>query len=234
MRNYCKGRNHIGDAVSAVLDTVEITTGEAPEASIIWLHGLGADGNDFAPIVPELELARDVRFVFPHAPIRAITINNGVRMRAWYDILSFDRTDTLDETGIRDSAVKVAALIDAERARGIASDRIVLAGFSQGGAIALHQGLRHPERLAGIIALSTYLPLDWTLDDEKHPLNENIPIFMAHGAVDNVVPEKLGLVSRDTLVQRGYEVEWQSYPMPHSVCPEEIADISRWLKTRLS
>ncbi|MGI9257639.1 MAG: alpha/beta hydrolase [Gammaproteobacteria bacterium] len=220
--------------MSVELDTLEIETGDVPEASIIWLHGLGADGNDFAPIVPQLDLPCDVRFVFPHAPIRAVTINNGARMRAWYDILSLERTDIEDEAGIRDSASAVAALIDAERARGLASDRIFIAGFSQGGAIALHQGLRHPERLAGILALSTYLPLGWTLDEEKHSVNEGIPIFMAHGALDNVLPESLGQVTREALVQRGYEVEWQSYPMPHSVCPEEIADVSRWLKERLS
>lgn len=220
--------------MGAGLETIEIATGDAPEASIIWLHGLGADGNDFAPIAPQLGLPCDVRFVFPHAPIRAVTINNGARMRAWYDVLSLARTDIEDEAGIRESAAAVAALIDAERDRGIASERIFLAGFSQGGAIALHQGLRHPEPLAGILALSTYLPLSWTLDDEKHAANQNTPIFMAHGSVDNVLPEKLGLVSREALLQRGYGVEWQSYPMPHSVCPEEIADISRWLRTRLS
>ena len=216
------------------LETLEVATGDAPEASIIWLHGLGADGNDFAPIVPQLRLPCDVRFVFPHAPIRAVTINNGVRMRAWYDVLSLERTDIEDESGIRDSASAVAALIDAERTRGIASTRIFVAGFSQGGAIALHQGLRHPERLAGILALSTYLPLGWTLDEERHSVNEGIPIFMAHGALDNVLPMSLGEVSRDALAQRGYNVEWQSYPMPHSVCPEEIADIGRWFTERLS
>lgn len=215
------------------LDSIEIETGDAPEASVIWLHGLGADGNDFAPIVPQLGLPCDVRFIFPHAPIRAVTINNGVRMRAWYDILSLERTDIEDEAGIRDSASAAAALIDAERDRGVAADRIFIAGFSQGGAIALHQGLRHPERLAGILALSTYLPLGWTLDEEKHSANEGISIFMAHGALDNVLPERLGQASCEALVQRGYDVEWQSYPMPHSVCPEEIADISRWLVARL-
>lgn len=216
------------------LEAVEISTGEAPAASIVWLHGLGADGNDFTPIVPELDLPCAVRFVFPHAPARAVTINMGARMRAWYDILSLQRTNLEDEAGIRDSAESVARLVERERGRGIEANRIVLAGFSQGGAIALHQGLRHPQRLAGILALSTYLPLGWTLQEERAVANEDVPIFMAHGAVDNVLPESLGLTSRAQLEEFGYSVEWHSYPMAHSVCPEEIADIGRWLNRVLS
>ena len=215
------------------LETVEIATGDAPEASIVWLHGLGADGHDFAPIVPEIELPCDVRFVFPHAPVRSVTINMGARMRAWYDILSMERTDLEDELGIRESAAAVARLIEIEQERGIAANRIVLAGFSQGGAIALFQGLRE-KRLAGILALSTYLPLGWTMGDEPTDANDDVPIFMAHGTVDNVVPQAIGLASLRRLEKFGYSVEWQSYGMGHTVCPKEIADIGDWLTVVLS
>ncbi len=211
------------------LETVEITTGELPVASVIWLHGLGADGHDFEPIVQELSLPVAARFIFPHAPVRAVTINLGARMRAWYDILSLERTDLEDEAGIYASAAAVDALIDAEVERGIPTDRVVIAGFSQGGAIALHVALRHPSRLAGVMALSAYLPLPTTLNVEKSPANASIPLLMAHGVDDPVIPEALGLSSRDCLQQLGYEVEWYSYPMDHSVCPQEIVDINRWL-----
>lgn len=211
------------------LETVEITTGELPVASVIWLHGLGADGHDFEPIVQELSLPVAARFIFPHAPVRAVTINLGARMRAWYDILSLERTDLEDEAGIYASAAAVDALIDAEVERGIPTDRVVIAGFSQGGAIALHVALRHPSRLAGVMALSAYLPLPTTLSVEKSPANASIPLLMAHGVHDPVIPEALGLSSKDRLQQLGYEVEWYSYPMDHSVCPQEIADINRWL-----
>ncbi len=216
------------------LETVEITTGEPPVASVIWLHGLGADGHDFEPIVPELDLAVAARFIFPHAPVRAVTINLGARMRAWYDILSLQRTDLEDEEGIYASAAAIDALIDAEVERGIPTDKIVIAGFSQGGALALHVALRHSSRLAGVLALSAYLPLPATLSVEKSLANASIPLLMAHGAHDPVVPEALGLSSRDCLQGLGYQVEWYSYPMDHSVCPQEIADINRWLNARFA
>ena len=216
------------------LETVEIATGEPPAASVIWLHGLGADGHDFASIVPELSLPMATRFIFPHAPVRAVTINQGSRMRAWYDILSLERADREDEEGIYASAAAIDALIDAEVERGIPTDRVVIAGFSQGGSIALHVALRHPSRLAGVLALSTYLPLATTLEAEKSPANASIPLFMAHGVHDPVVPEALGRSSRDRLRGLGYEVEWTSYPMEHSVCAQEIADINRWLRVQLA
>ena len=216
------------------LETVEITTGEPPAASVVWLHGLGADGNDFVPIVQEFDLPVATHFIFPHAPSRAVTINLGARMRAWYDILSLERTDPEDVDGIYASAAAIDALIDAEIERGIPPDRIVLAGFSQGGAIALHVALRRPSRLAGVLALSTYLPLPMTLGSEKSPASATIPLFMAHGIHDPVVPEALGLSSKEVLQGLGYEIEWYSYAMDHSVCAQEIADINRWLRLRLA
>jgi len=221
-------------AVVDELETVEITTGEPPVASVIWLHGLGADGHDFAAIVPELNLPVATRFVFPHAPVRAVTINQGARMRAWYDLLSLERIDREDEEGIYASAAAIDALIDAEVERGIPADKIVIAGFSQGGSIALHVALRHPSRLAGVLALSTYLPLATKLGAEKSPANASIPMFMAHGVDDPVVPEALGRSSRDCLRGLGYEVDWNTYPMDHSVCAQEVADISRWLHSQLA
>ena len=194
--------------------TVELQTGPNPDGSIIWLHGLGADGHDFEPIVPELRLPASLalRFVFPHAPVRPVTINGGMTMRAWYDIYSLDRGGPVD---------------------GIAADRIVLAGFSQGGAIALHAALRYPEKLAGLMALSTYLPLWSSVDsevvDNPAAVNKDIPIFMAHGSFDPVLPMQLGSDSRDLLTDRGFEIEWRDYPMAHAVCPEEIAHIRGWL-----
>jgi phospholipase/carboxylesterase len=209
------------------MQAVEINSGPNPQASVIWLHGLGADGHDFEPIVPELELDRPVRFVFPHAPVRPVTINQGMRMRAWYDILQFGPGPE-DEAGVRASQKLVETMIAAEKARGIGS--IVLAGFSQGGAIVLQSALRHPERLAGVLALSTYLPLHRTLEAERNPANHEVPIFMAHGQYDDIIPLKRAEQSRQLLEKLGYKVEWHSYPMPHSVCPEEISDISAFLR----
>jgi phospholipase/carboxylesterase len=211
------------------LDAIEITTGEPPDLAVIWLHGLGADGHDFEPIVPELGLRIPVRFIFPHAPVRPVTINGGMAMRAWYDILGFDRQAREDADGIRASAAAVTALIDRELARGLRSDRIVLAGFSQGGAIALQTALREPRPLAGVLALSTYLPLAATLAAERSAANARLPIFMAHGTADTVLPLALAESSRRTLGALGYEVEWHAYPMAHSVCLEEVSAIGAWL-----
>ena len=219
--------------MSDLLEAIEIETGPSPRAAIIWLHGLGADGHDFEPIVPELEMppVPAARLVFPHAPVQPVTINGGARMRAWYDVTNDGRQDA---TGIRASQARVEALIARERSRGIAPGAIVLAGFSQGGAIALHTGLRHPERLAGILALSTYLPLPDTLEKEASQANRDVPIFMAHGTQDPLIPLSWAARSRDLLLSLGYAVEWHEYPMPHSVCSEEIADVGRWLRTVLS
>jgi phospholipase/carboxylesterase len=212
-----------------VLESSEITTGEAPELAVLWLHGLGADGHDFEPIVPELGLRFPVRFVFPHAPVRPVTINGGLPMRAWYDILGFERGAEEDAAGIRASAAAVAALVDREVERGMPSQRIVLAGFSQGGAIALHTALREPRPLAGVLALSTYLPLAATLAAERSAANARVPIFMAHGTADPILPLALGESSRRALEVQGYAVEWHVYPMAHSVCLEEVSAIGAWL-----
>jgi phospholipase/carboxylesterase len=209
------------------MQAVEINTGANPQASVIWLHGLGADGHDFEPIVPELELDRPVRFVFPHAPVRPVTINQGMRMRAWYDILQFGPGPE-DEAGVRASQKLVEEMIAAEKSRG--TGKIVLAGFSQGGAIVLQTGLRHSERLAGVLALSTYLPLHRTLEAERSPENREVPIFMAHGQYDEIIPLARAEQSRQFLERLDYKVQWHAYPMPHSVCPEEIADISAFLR----
>ena len=213
-------------------DTVEIETGAAPRASVIWLHGLGADGHDFEPIVPELQLpaALAVRFVFPHAPVQAVTINGGARMRAWYDVYNLDGVRREDETGVRASQNRVEALIAREKARGVAARRIVLAGFSQGGAIALQTGLRHAERLAGIMTLSTFLPLAATVAKEASAANRDVPIFMAHGLYDDLIPLARGAASRDVLATAGYRVQWHEYRMQHAVCGEEIADVAQWLR----
>ena len=211
------------------LETVEIDPRGSPELAVIWLHGLGADGHDFEPIVPELRLRRAVRFVFPHAPIRPVTINNGLEMRAWYDIAGFDFASE-DGAGIRASAAAVARLVDREVERGVAAEGIVLAGFSQGGAIALQLGLREARRLAGVLALSTYLPLAATLAHEKSPANAALPIFMAHGEYDPVIPLNHADASRRVLEREGYAVDWHVYPMPHSVCAPEIAAIAAWLE----
>ena len=206
-----------------------------PRTPVIWLHGLGADGHDFEPIVPELQLpgSLSLRFVFPHAPVRPVTINGGMAMRAWYDIVSLTAGRDHDQRGITDSMAQATALIRRERERGIAADRIVLAGFSQGGAIALHAALRYPEKLAGLMALSTYLPLGSSLDaevvDNAAAVNDGIPVFMAHGTFDPVLPMQMGVDSRDLLRDRGFEIEWHEYPMAHAVCAEEIAHIRQWL-----
>jgi phospholipase/carboxylesterase len=212
-----------------LLDAIEIETGKNPTASIIWLHGLGADGNDFAPIVPEIRLPRlAMRFVFPHAPVQPVTINGGMRMRAWYDITEgANRRE--DERGVRASQVLIETLIGREKERGTAARRLVLAGFSQGGAIALQTGLRHPERIAGIMALSAYVPVAEELSAEASPANRDVPIFMAHGSYDPLIPLARAEQSRKLLESLGYPVEWREYGMPHSVCPEELADIGAWL-----
>jgi phospholipase/carboxylesterase len=215
--------------VICLLDSIEIETDRAPSLAVIWLHGLGADGRDFEPIVPELKLQRPVRFVFPHAPVRPVTINGGMAMRAWYDILGFSRTAAEDIAGIRASAVAVTDLIDREVKRGIPTERIVLAGFSQGGAVALYTALRETRALGGVMALSTYLPLAGLLAAERSAANAGLAIFMAHGTADNVLPLSLGESSRRTLEDLGYAVEWHSYPMAHSVCVEEIDAIAAWL-----
>ena len=216
-----------------MLDSIEITTGDSPpQLSVLWLHGLGADGHDFEPIVPELELPRPVRFIFPHAPVRPVTINNGMRMRAWYDIFQFGGGPE-DEAGIRASEVLLNELISQQKKKGIAASKIVLAGFSQGGAIVLQTGLRHAERLGGIMALSTYLPLAAKLDQEKSQNNQDLPIFMAHGSYDDIIPLRRAEQSRDLLVKGGYQVDWRTYPMPHSVCPEELGHISEFLARTL-
>jgi phospholipase/carboxylesterase len=207
------------------MDAIQIDTGANPQAAVIWLHGLGADGHDFEPIVPELELAQPVRFVFPHAPVRPVTINQGMRMRAWYDIFQLGGGPE-DDTGIRTSQGLLEDLI---RQQGLPSRRIVLAGFSQGGAIVLQTALRHPERLAGVLALSTYLPLAATVEAERSPANATLPIFMAHGHYDDIIPLRRAEQSRQALEGLGYPVEWHAYPMPHSVCPQEIAAISSFL-----
>ena len=212
-----------------LLDAIEIETGKNPSASVIWLHGLGADGNDFAPIVPELRLPQAaIRFVFPHAPVQPVTINGGMRMRAWYDITD-GAIRREDERGVRASQVSIEALIAREKKRGTKAERLVLAGFSQGGAIALHTGLRHPERIAGIMALSTYVPVGEKLSAEASAANRRVPIFMAHGTYDPVIPLDRAEQSRGLLESLGYPVEWREYGMPHSVCPEELADIGAWL-----
>jgi phospholipase/carboxylesterase len=207
------------------VDAIQIETGPKPEAAVIWLHGLGADGHDFEPIVPELRLKKPVRFVFPHAPMRPVTINQGMRMRAWYDILQLGGGPE-DEAGLRASQKITEELI---RAQGLPAGKVVLAGFSQGGAIVLQSALRHPERLAGVIALSTYLPLAGTLAAERSEANQSLPIFMGHGQYDDLIPLSRARASREQLEKLGYPIEWHDYPMPHSVCAPEIADISAFL-----
>jgi phospholipase/carboxylesterase len=213
------------------LDAIEIETAPAPTAAVIWMHGLGADGHDFEPIVPELRLGPrpSIRFVFPHAPLRPVTINQGHVMRAWYDIRALAGVRREDEAGVRQSARQIESLIARERLRGIPAERLVLAGFSQGGAMALHTGLRHAERLAGVMALSCYLPLASTLEAEAAPANRAVPIFWAHGVHDPMIPLALAEQSREQLAALGYPIEWHQYAMPHSVSAEEIAEIARWL-----
>ena len=218
------------------LQTVELETAPNPRHAVIWLHGLGADGNDFKPIVGELvdRAWPPLRFVFPHAPVRAVTINGGMRMRAWYDILAPQIAAQQDVAAIRASIGELEALIAREAERGVPSERVILAGFSQGGAIVLAGGVRHASKLAGVIALSTYLPLDGLTAAERAPANEKMPIFMGHGGFDPIVPQMLGTLSRDALAALGYEVEWHSYPMAHQVCPPEIADLRAWIAKRLA
>jgi phospholipase/carboxylesterase len=213
-------------------EAVEIETGRNPQASVIWLHGLGADGHDFEPIVPELVRPSDrpLRFVFPHAPMRPVTLNGGYVMRAWYDIIAIDRRAAEDGQGIRASQALVTELILGENARGIPSERIVLAGFSQGGAMALFCGTRYPERLGGIIGLSCYQVLAARFDAERLPANQGTPIFLGHGMQDPVVIPALGEAASRQLQAAGYEVEWHAYSMPHSVCPQEVIDIAAWLR----
>lgn len=219
-----------------LLSHIELSTGAEPVGTVIWMHGLGADGWDFVPIVRELDLPEDLplRFIFPNAPVRPVTINNGYAMRAWYDIAMADIGRLPDEAGIRQSQAQVEAFLAREKSRGTPARGIVLAGFSQGGAVALHTGLRHTEPLAGILALSTYLPLAETLDRESADANERVPVFMAHGTQDPVVPLALAESSRAILASRGLAPEWHAYPMPHSVCAEEVGAISQWLKARFS
>lgn len=221
--------------MSDLLECIELPPAGDADAAVIWLHGLGADGHDFPPIVPELQLPEDhgIRFLFPHAPTRPVTINGGMVMRAWYDILSMDFERRADEAGVRASAEALAALIARERERGVPSERIVLAGFSQGGAIALHEGLRHPERLGGIIALSTYLACDGDLEGERTEANQDVPIFQAHGTHDPMVQHERGTAARDRLLGLGYGIEWHEYPMMHQVCLEEIQALGTWLRARL-
>lgn len=218
------------------LPAVELETAANPTHSIIWLHGLGADGNDFAPIVPEL-VAKNwpaLRFVFPHAPMRPVTVNNGMSMRAWYDIAGFDLQSRQDEAGVRASVREVEDLIAREHERGVPGERVVLAGFSQGGAVALAAGLCHAQKLAGIIALSTYLPIAAVLSRERHAANAATPIFWGHGSADPVVAMQRGVDSRDLLQSLGYTVAWHTYPMAHAVCAQEIADLRSWLDGRLT
>ena len=210
------------------LPAIEINPATSSKASVIWLHGLGADGHDFAPIVEQLGLPAEfgVRFVFPHAPERPVTINRGYVMRAWYDIISMEMDNHADLAGIEESVAAVNALVDKEMQRGVPASKIILAGFSQGGVIALEAAARYPQPLAGVLALSTYLATGQGYPRADYPL----PIFMAHGTFDNVVPYTLGVSSRRILESKGYSVTWREYSMLHSVCNEEIADISRWLK----
>lgn len=218
-----------------IAETVEVGGGERPDGTVIWLHGLGADGHDFEPIVAELNLDRhaDIRFVFPHAPVRPVTINGGAPMRAWYDIVSLNRTGPQDEAGIRDSAATLMQLIEREKARGVDAGRIVLAGFSQGGAIAMYTAMRFTQRLAGLMALSTWMPLEHTIDEEvirnagSQP--RDLPVLMAHGSFDPMLPLAAGQHARDIMQGAGFRVQWHEYPMAHAVCAEEVSEIRKWL-----
>lgn len=225
-----------------ILPHITLEVGTDPTHSIIWLHGLGADGEDFVPIAEEMELPVAVRYIFPHAPMRPVTINGGYVMRAWYDILASADASAIsgiigrqeDAAGIRESQTEIEKLIAQEKQRGIAAGNIYLAGFSQGGAVVLHTGLRHKEKLGGILALSTYLPLAQTLRNEAEAATRQTPVFMAHGKADPVIPYELGRASADGLLEQGYALEWHGYAMPHSVCPEEIRDIENWLNQKMS
>ena len=211
------------------LEKLIIETSQPIQQSVIWLHGLGADGHDFAPIVPELHIP-NTRFIFPHAPHQPITMNNGYEMRAWYDLYGLTLQTKQDEAGMRAMQQEIESLIEAEIKQGIPANKIVLAGFSQGGAMAFFTGLRYPKRLSGILALSTYVSLKEKLADEAHKANKDTPIFMAHGSFDSIITLDTCLISRRLLEDLDYQVEWHEYPMPHSVCSEEIEDIARFLK----
>jgi len=215
-------------------ETVEVTTGENPRGSVIWLHGLGADGHDFEPIVPELRLPGDLslRFVFPHAPVQAVTINGGMAMRSWFDIVSFDAEGRADRDGVLKSSAVLESLIAREIERGVSPDKIVIAGFSQGGAVAIQSALQTEHKIAGLMALSTYMALP---DDLASAVcRKDLPIFMGHGNFDPVLRLEWGRASADRLIEAGYAVDWHEYPMAHAVCPQEIADIGRWLSTLYS
>ncbi len=224
------------DLLPDLLPSVKIETGPQPEFAVIWLHGLGADGHDFEPIVPELKLDQSpaVRFIFPHAPKRPVTINGGMEMRAWYDIYftgdSGAETFKGNQDHIKESAKQLTDLIEHEVASGIPPNHIILAGFSQGGAISLYAGLRYDKPLAGMLALSTYLPMPETLADEGAPANKTIPMFMAHGLQDATIPIAVGKATEEKMTQAGHNIEWHQYPMAHSVSTDEIQDISVWLK----
>ena len=226
----------IPSTLEKMLETIEVETAPKPNAAVIWLHGLGADGHDFEPIVPELVSpgTRAWRFIFPNAPVRPVTINSGMRMRAWYDIAGLDRRAQEDAAGFTDADTKVRELIAREVTRGIPTSRIVLAGFSQGGAVALYMLSRLAEKLAGVVALSCYAPRQVTFAAERAHANDTTPIFMAHGQADSTVPFMLGVKSRDFLLAQGYPVEWHEYPMAHSVCAEEVVDIREFLFRTLS
>lgn len=222
--------------MAQAFDGVETTTGDNPTWTVIWLHGLGADAHDFEPVVPHFAQAGwpAIRFVFPNAPVRAVTINNGVRMRAWYDILGLEIAQRQDIDGVLESVATVDALIAREAARGIPSERVILAGFSQGGAVVLAAGVRHAQPLGGIVALSTYLPMAERTGADRSEANRGVPIFMGHGTQDPVVGVALGQMSREYLVNLGYHVDWFDYPMPHSVSPKEIMDLREWLGARFA
>jgi phospholipase/carboxylesterase len=225
----------VGEKHVEIPETVEVGGEEKPDGTVIWLHGLGADGHDFEPIVAELQLDEiaDIRFVFPHAPVRPVTINGGIPMRAWYDVMSLDRSGPQDEVGIRDSAEALEQLIQREHERGVPYDRIVVAGFSQGGAIAMHTAMRFAEKLAGLMALSSWMPLEAAIDREVMQSPESqprdLPIMMAHGSFDPMLPIAAGQHARDIMQKAGFDVQWHEYPMAHAVCAEEIAEIRRWL-----
>ena len=218
--------------MSDLLEHIQIETNDNPEIAIIWMHGLGADGNDFVPMVRELDLTGlpGIRFIFPHANTMPVTINNGYVMRSWYDITGLELTRREDENGLRASQQAIEAFIARAKARGIPASRIILAGFSQGCAMTIQTGLRHPERLAGLLCLSGYVPLSAKLATERTDASKSTPIFMAHGRYDNVVPFNRAEASRDLLVSLGYQLEWHEYAMQHTLCLEEVQHMSAWLK----
>jgi phospholipase/carboxylesterase len=232
MRRSSQGEGH--PLVRESAEGLEVETGPSPQTSVIWLHGLGADGSDFVPIVPALRLSAPVRFVFPHAPARPITINGGMVMRAWYDVLTLEGERREDEPGIRESARRVEGLIAAEAARGVAAARVILAGFSQGGAMALHVGLRHTARLRGLLALSAYLPLAHAVAAEASPAGRGTPVLLAHGAQDPLIPLARARAARDAVTALGCPVEYREYPIGHSVSDAEIGDVAAWLAGRVA